>query len=629
MASIEQRDIWGNILKKESLELYEPEQSAWAANKKELSRYTVPMLEEKANLLKTFLHGKIVTLIDRRGNRKTSAVIQTVVQKKSGNRKADLITFVSIFLAEKRNFILYLSSQPEPVQEMWRKILTDYYASAKTLQDIMKRELVKQDKRGYYYGYWNSPWMDQTLAWFQYRQERTFGKGDFGHDNSDYYFSVPTSLAAMLLPHFFPEMCKPSAPIQELPAGLHTFCAESQIHIELPVMESLYKSNLLEMGKGKIGASALKKAMGMLNAAEFYADSTEKERTRLRAAILLNFYSLFRTVAKNSSGNEAPENLLKQLIPTVVRYPQLLASLLMPHISGFRKEPVMESYLPEQANLVLNLLIRNAADNWFPVDKLCFQLRLNENQAYYTMLFGSQYFCKMELRNDKLLHTIFLDHFYREVSIPYIKGIIFLLAAFGLAEIACRDISEEDVSYFCPVQYVRLTPLGNYVLGMSASYQRPVLKEQKRYFETDAENFIIRSTETVNPYESLLTDIASPIGKQRYRVTPASFLKNCQNLDDIVNKIGLFEQYICPDPPANWKAFFDEMKRHCHPLQDIPTDRYLPFQLRENDRELQRILSTDPILRQYTVRAENYLILVKAQHLKAMKERLKELGYLL
>lgn len=64
-------------------------------------------------------------------------------------------------------------------------------------------------------------------------------------------------------------------------------------------------------------------------------------------------------------------------------------------------------------------------------------------------------------------------------------------------------------------------------------------------------------------------------------------------------------------------------------MSEIPESRYNIYQVSTADKELQRLVSTDPVLRQYMVRAENYILLVKADHQKEVTERLKEFGYLL
>ena len=55
---------------------------------------------------------------------------------------------------------------------------------------------------------------------------------------------------------------------------------------------------------------------------------------------------------------------------------------------------------------------------------------------------------------------------------------------------------------------------------------------------------------------------------------------------------------------------------------------YHLFQLPKGDPQLMRILASDPLLRQYIKRAEDYILLVDALHFIEVQKRLKEYGYL-
>ena len=113
-----------------------------------------------------------------------------------------------------------------------------------------------------------------------------------------------------------------------------------------------------------------------------------------------------------------------------------------------------------------------------------------------------------------------------------------------------------------------------------------------------------------------------------YKVTPESFLKDCNSKKDIENKIALFKDYICDAPPTNWKSFFKQMLERCNPMLK-PKKKYLLLQLPAENKELQRIVLSDPKIRKYILKAEDYHILVEQDNYKKFCDILLKYGYLL
>lgn len=69
------------------------------------------------------------------------------------------------------------------------------------------------------------------------------------------------------------------------------------------------------------------------------------------------------------------------------------------------------------------------------------------------------------------------------------------------------------------------------------------------------------------------------------------------------------------------------MKR-CNPFKPL-VDRYATFRLSPDDRELQQLVLTEPSIRKYVVKAENYMLLVKESDKAQLAKALRRFGYLL
>lgn len=85
----------------------------------------------------------------------------------------------------------------------------------------------------------------------------------------------------------------------------------------------------------------------------------------------------------------------------------------------------------------------------------------------------------------------------------------------------------------------------------------------------------------------------------------------------------------CSSRAINAHRFHRKNWRQAAPMTRVTESRYFIYRVNAADKELQRLVSTDSVLRQYMVRAENYLLLVKEEARKEVIERVKGFGYLL
>lgn len=87
---------------------------------------------------------------------------------------------------------------------------------------------------------------------------------------------------------------------------------------------------------------------------------------------------------------------------------------------------------------------------------------------------------------------LFCDDTIQELTYPYLKAALFMMAAFGFVEIAYKEKPDEGAtSYYDTLAYVRLTNLGLYALGIKRKYVR-TKEAEIHYFELDTERLIIK-----------------------------------------------------------------------------------------------------------------------------------------
>ena len=450
---------------------------------------------------------------------------------------------------------------------------------------------------------------------------------DISYSLRDYYLYIPRQYRKYIYPIFLTHKINSFTPLTDLPEeeDLQIFNEEKQLFRLLPIADSLYKQGLLPIAKYKISAAALKKANKLLCAREFFPEDADNTASQLRSFMLLSAYSIHHSTLKKEP---EPEVFIKDLLKQLVNYPGILLTLSLPHVNGLKLKILSESYVTIQASNILQLLASCKPGMWTDIE--CIRLRLYglEQECCYNILFSGNILYKTEFLNTKQnKEHILLEDIYNEMGVPFIKGFLFLLASLGIVEIAYGQHDPDSTSYCCSLRYVRLTSLGEYVLDMKKNYEPEISEEV--YFEINSNDLIVLSINKENPYEALLTDISTPIGGHRYKITPGSFLKNCNKQADIENKISFFRKHVCKQPSQNWEDFFRTILQQCNPLQKINSEKYSIYQLKEGDKELQHLVSTDPYLRQYTKRAEDYMLLIEKKHLNDVTNRLKSFGYLL
>jgi hypothetical protein len=215
------------------------------------------------------------------------------------------------------------------------------------------------------------------------------------------------------------------------------------------------------------------------------------------------------------------------------------------------------------------------------------------------------------------------------VKIPYINGSVFLLAAFGLLEIMYTGINTNKFgeTYYSPydgLKFLRLTPLGAYILGLTKSYE-PQHTSPKNKLHFSEDSLTILAEGDLSVIDIMLARFTEKEGNGRYRVTSAVFFKDCKDLAGIDAKINLFKKTISVRLPRYWDAAFAEWKANAKKVTEKITTHV--FEIPSGEKELQNLLAKDGVLKNIILKAEGFNILVERGNIPKFKQRLKEFGY--
>lgn len=586
--------------------------------------YDLSKLQEAAyEVRENFKKYKLVAL-DKDGKKYEPAPIALMFSNKKKLKK-DYAAYLAI-MKHTNNFSLYYEEWSKPVKELFKQTAANHYILHTDATMILGEPSIKESRY-----FWDDPEINQKLDnWYGTIEAKAPITNKNTYEHSNYYLELAdNSYYVLTLPSLFPELMNIEK-CEELPdaEAYKTYSGENTIFTVVPIMSSLFDSGQLNLGRNKLPASELKKTSKLLKLPEFFTDDN-KYFSNICASFVLNFYTIYRMDLYNNDMTKT-QDLLKDFFKNLNEMQEYLMPILLPHITGLRKNLFNYCSCGYLINILQSVLKKFHKEEWLPIDKLLFHCRVSpqKTESQFLLFYSSDLF-KAKFCNDYDGKEIYCDDIIQELTYPYLKAALFMMAAFGFVEIAYKEKPDEGAtSYYDTLAYVRLTNLGLYALDIKRKYVR-TKEAEIHYFELDTEHLIIKSLVDNNPYESLLSNMSTAISKKMYKVSYESFLNGCEKLQDINSKIDFFKEYISSqDLPDNWIQFFKDIKKRCKPMK-APKKKYSLLQIPTDDKELQHIILTEPTIRKYTLKAEGFILLVETNYKSKVVEALKKYGYLI
>lgn len=609
---------------REERPIYVPNHLERAELEKEINKFPLDeMAEQYAPYLAIAKKYKLYT-IDTKGRKVYPYEISKVFT--SGKvLKKDWVTFYAV-LSHPSNIFLFLNELSEKEITLLQNIAINHCMFVKDAKELTGKTMTGE-RRG------KSYWSKEVAPLPEYHMFLQIGRA-FGPDSRysytrQYFFELRKNIRRELLQTIFMDYLKMET-VDTLPQedSMKIYNAEASIFLNYPILTSLFESKQLELGKGKVTATTIKNVEKACNLDEFFPKG-EKECARLCAHLIANTYTLF-AAAKGIHKQRKIEDNIKAFFEDMFGYMYYLLPAMLSHLKGFRRSNMCNnSYCAELCQIIQSVVSKYAKDGWLSITDLTIKIRtFNEYAEKFCMILPIENYDDMEIENTNTDKRIYYDEVINNITHPFIKAYLFLMAAYGVVEIAYDEKTEEgDTCYYDTLRYVRLTDLGKYVFGITKKYEHQAA-QKKKYFELDDSNLIIKSLDANNPYLSILNNMSIAISKRMYKVTYESFLYGCTSLTDIINKEKLFRDYICKEPPANWDQFFKDIKTRCNPM-NISKKKYIVMEIPTDNKELQRIILSDPIISKYSIKAEGYLLLVEVSNRIKVATALKKYGYLL
>jgi len=550
---------------------------------------------------------------------------QTILNKLSVKKTFNKTEMAEISFSVFSNSQVYKAfflSLPQPLQTLIEKLLW-----RESISDTEANQLIKA-----------SVWEEKPLYG---RTSRDVKKEYYFFTVKSYgsffsYNSVPSFSLSLhpefkkILVEFYPKPAHYNfIPLDNIPESRFRFSAEHSIMQELPRVISYYMQQAIKYSaNGRPMDVTLAKMQKHCLINEYYGlqhESLSKIRTMLMAGLLYNYKA-----GSISNGNiDVLRDLFIKNYFKLYTSPFILQQLkgwgyLNDHAFNANAEKNIQAVfkeLPVNKWVSYTNLLELVESRL--IDNSCIHATVVSNYLYYNDTFKTEYSSFSDKR------PIRLNEYNRLITEPFLKGSVFLYAAFGLIEIAYADINTSEFgktfySGYDGLMYFRLTPLGAYVLGLNESYDAPDT-QQKNTLQFSDDSLIILAEGDTGVIDVMLANYTEKLANNRYRVTSGHFLKDCKRRKDIENKIALFKNTIGKKLPPFWESYFEELLNNAKAVK--VQSQVTAFQLPVTGKELHRLIAQDAILKQIALKAENYYILIANTDVAKFKSRMKELGY--
>lgn len=322
-------------------------------------------------------------------------------------------------------------------------------------------------------------------------------------------------------------------------------------------------------------------------------------------------------------------------------------SVLCPHLSRTRGGKTYQSPFhphPPARTAFYNLVTTMAQDElWYDIHEVAESLRLQDTP--FGILRASHGASHIHLKGEHLtlpdgtvesdpwdmwfVPDAYLQHHI--LARPLLKGYCYLMAALGLLEIREEEPQKllekrgkvTPVSPFDGLTHTRITPFGAWCLG--ASTEKPALRAVSYEAIADRELPLVTYRGHSLECRVFLEQIGDPIGEDRFRVTEASFARDCENDKALGRRVDEFHRLISPEPAPHWEELFARVRRRA---QLFNTQQSCVMIQLPDDPTLRRLFLEDKTLSSLVVRAEGGRIVVVQENYPKLRKALEAHGVL-
>ncbi len=408
-----------------------------------------------------------------------------------------------------------------------------------------------------------------------------------------------------------------------------TISHENVVFSDMPVMKMYVQQDNLKLSQSdKPLASSINKMRKLCDPYEFYPDDQDKDVANMRTQLIS---TTLLTVSASQLQESDTVGLVRESLK-MFRKGRISIKDILIHIKGMGY--LYQENTKVQENIVA-LLRQLPVEKWVSANNLLkYAMYRDIDLKPFSYSMANQYlYFNVDAHYGYKEKYAITESFYAPVVIEAtLKGSFFLFASLGLVQIAFKQpehvvASHFNRSYLSPydgLQYIKLTPLGAYLCGLTRTYEAP--KTDQSDVLLDENNLFISYNGKDKAKQLVIDQIAKKVGETLYKSDEETLLKGCSDGHDIKTKIDSFKEIISAEPPHVWNTFFDALLNKAQQIKAIQEYRLFPL---PNHPELLRLIARDGNLKKYIIKAEKHHIAIEKRNIIKVKNYLKQFGFLI
>ncbi len=415
-----------------------------------------------------------------------------------------------------------------------------------------------------------------------------------------------------------------------------TYSNEEGVFSFISNIEDMLKNNLVEFGK--TNEKPLAKTLNLLKASsgilEFYEDD-KKSNTIATDMLTRSFYYYYYSQHRFRDNNL---DTLKDFITKQFnnQIPFFISRIFTSHLKKVR----FDEYYTSQNELfdLTKLLINEMPkDGWVSFENILRYCKYRDFRFDFESRYKtSDYYMTADiLFHDEEITDDVHAYFQYEIIFfePILKAMFFYLASLGIVEIkydkpySPYTIKAKGLPYISiwdQLKYIKFTNLGLYTLGILDSYEAKKIEKKETKLKFDNYKPII----TVDNNDTIMLAKLEPYSEKydenRYILTYPKIFRDCKDIKSLNLKIDGFYNNIEKNPPKIFIDFFDEIKQNANMLKKDITQIVINLQ---NNKKLLSLFMTNKRLKELTIKAQGYKIIVSKDNLSKLTKIVKDNGF--
>jgi len=447
------------------------------------------------------------------------------------------------------------------------------------------------------------------------------------------YIHLPSKICAALKKQFAPPVGYELLPIKMPDNISFTFFDKGLLLSKILLFQSLMDHESIKTNRrGELTQKSLKDISKRMDLEEFYPESSGSELNNLRLRLIFHLYKMISIDSQEDNPLDALKEKFKKYLKNNT-YPHIS---LLNHATGWQ---FAQSAMNHGVHANVCRIIRELPEGeWFDLHQLVRYAKLRGVPLSPISIDQAQRYLRVPLDWDGWGNTkkpIVPEIYEQVITLPAVKSNMFVLAAFGLLDIAYEMPENKDLQYkdkvylsiFDGLHLIRLSKLGAYVLGQSDAYTQQYQAENKASIVLDSQQLLVIVTAVDPRLEYGIGKIAKKVGRLHYIVDFTTFFKECRSMRDVQVKVNWLKKQTGSTIPDNWKLFFDQLKARIDVLE--PKPELSVYKISKKNTELMHFVTTDEDINRYIKKAENYHLVISNNDLAKVKDRIRKFGFLL